>query len=94
LRSKGAGAAPFRLARARGSASAPWDAREFDGWRAVLPQMSRCPPDKQRAGRPAREIGERAPGLAAIEGEAAAGSSSGRRRAPSSSPTSEIAATV
>jgi hypothetical protein len=37
------------VAKARASATEPWDAREFGYWRTVLPQMSRWLPEEERA---------------------------------------------
>jgi hypothetical protein len=36
------------VAKARASATEPWDADEFGYWRTVLPQMSRWLPDEER----------------------------------------------
>ena len=37
------------IAKARASATEPWDAHEFGYWRTVLPQMSRWLPEEERA---------------------------------------------
>jgi hypothetical protein len=37
------------VAKARASATEPWDAHEFGYWRTVLPQMSRWLPEEERA---------------------------------------------
>ncbi len=36
------------IAKARASATEPWDANEFGYWRTVLPQMSRWLPEEER----------------------------------------------
>jgi hypothetical protein len=37
------------VAKARASATEPWDINEFGYWRTVLPQMSRWLPEDERA---------------------------------------------